>query len=170
MIKLVADIAKRYDIKLIKGKTVVWHSMYTATTCPGPYLLSKIDYIIEKANEINNPAPIVEPDVSKYVVQSGDTLSKIGARFGIDWKVLYEVNRAVIGTNANIIRVGQVLTIPEATPETKAPVYYVVKPGDNLSKIAAKYGTTWQKLYSDNRAVLGTNPSRIFSGQRLVIK
>lgn len=34
LIKLVADIAKRNNIKLIKGKTVVWHRMYVATTCP----------------------------------------------------------------------------------------------------------------------------------------
>lgn len=54
LIRLVADIAKRNNLVLEKGKTVVWHSMYVATTCPGPYLLSKIDYIIEEANKINN--------------------------------------------------------------------------------------------------------------------
>ena len=27
--------------------------MYTATTCPGPYLLSKMDYIVSEANKIN---------------------------------------------------------------------------------------------------------------------
>lgn len=55
LIKLVADIAKRNNLgTLIKGKNVTWHSMYTATTCPGPYLLSKMDYIIAEANKINN--------------------------------------------------------------------------------------------------------------------
>lgn len=35
LIKLVADIAKRNNLgKLVKGKNVVWHRMYTATTCP----------------------------------------------------------------------------------------------------------------------------------------
>ena len=54
LIELVADIAKRNNLgKLVKGKNVVWHRMYVATTCPGDYLLSKMDYIIEKANEIN---------------------------------------------------------------------------------------------------------------------
>lgn len=54
LIKLVADIAKRNNLgTLVKGKNVTWHSMYTATTCPGPYLLSKMDYIISKANKIN---------------------------------------------------------------------------------------------------------------------
>ena len=54
LIELVADIARRNNLgKLVKGKNVVWHRMYAATSCPGDYLLSKIDYIIEKANEIN---------------------------------------------------------------------------------------------------------------------
>ena len=55
LIQLVADIAKRNNLgKLIKGKNVVWHRMYAATTCPGNYLLNKMDYIVEKANKINN--------------------------------------------------------------------------------------------------------------------
>lgn len=54
LIRLVADIAKRNNITLVKGKTLVWHRMYTATTCPGEYLLSKMDYIIEEANKINS--------------------------------------------------------------------------------------------------------------------
>lgn len=58
LIKLVADIAKRNNLgTLVKGKNVVWHRMYTATTCPGDYLLSKMDHIIEKANKINNVKP-----------------------------------------------------------------------------------------------------------------
>ena len=35
LIKLVADIAKRNNLRtLIKGKNVTWHRMYCATTCP----------------------------------------------------------------------------------------------------------------------------------------
>lgn len=39
LIKLVADISKRYKIKLVKGKTVVWHRMYAKTTCPRQLLI-----------------------------------------------------------------------------------------------------------------------------------
>lgn len=54
LIKLVADIAKRNNLgTLVKGKNVTWHSMFTSTTCPGNYLLSKMDYIINEANKIN---------------------------------------------------------------------------------------------------------------------
>ncbi len=53
-IKLIADIAKRNKLgRLEKGKTLCWHSMFANTECPGKYLLNKMDYICEKANEIN---------------------------------------------------------------------------------------------------------------------
>jgi len=56
LIKLCADIAKRNGLgKLVKGQNLTWHCMYAATACPGPYLISMMDYIAEKANEINYP-------------------------------------------------------------------------------------------------------------------
>lgn len=60
LIKLVADIAKRNNLgTLVKGKNVTWHSMYANTSCPGNYLLSKMDYIIAEANKINSPSESV---------------------------------------------------------------------------------------------------------------
>ena len=56
---------------------------------------------------------------------------------------------------------------PVAPPVTKK-TYTVVK-GDNLSKIASKYGTTWQKLYEANKSVIGSNPNLIYPGQVLTI-
>jgi hypothetical protein len=57
-IKLVADIAKRNKLgKLVAGKNLTWHSMYAATACPGPYLKSKIKYIAQEANKLNEAKP-----------------------------------------------------------------------------------------------------------------
>lgn len=54
LIKLVADIAKRNNLgKLVKGENLTWHRMYANTACPGEYLLSKMDYIAEEANKLN---------------------------------------------------------------------------------------------------------------------
>ena len=54
LIRLCADIANRNGLgKLVKGTNLCWHSMYAATACPGPYLLSKMDYIAAEANKIN---------------------------------------------------------------------------------------------------------------------
>lgn len=48
-------------------------------------------------------------------------------------------------------------------------VTYVVKAGDNLSKIAKMYNTTWQKIYDKNKGVIGNNPNLIRPGQELLI-
>lgn len=53
---------------------------------------------------------------------------------------------------------------------TENTVTYTVKKGDNLSKIAQKYNTTWQKIYEDNKSVIGSNPHIIKEGQVLKIK
>lgn len=61
LIKLIADIARRYKFgTLVRGKNITWHSMYASTACPGPYLKSKIDYIISEANRINSKQPVQE--------------------------------------------------------------------------------------------------------------
>ena len=49
----------------------------------------------------------------------------------------------------------------------KNPVYYTVKSGDTLSKIAGRFGTTYQKIAQMNG--IG-NPNRIHVGQRLRVK
>lgn len=49
-------------------------------------------------------------------------------------------------------------------------IIYVVKTGDNLSVIAKKFNTTWQKIYEDNKEVIGNDPDIILPNQKLVIK
>jgi hypothetical protein len=46
---------------------------------------------------------------------------------------------------------------------------YTVREGDTLSAIAARHGTTWERLYAANRAVIGEDPDVITPGQRLRI-
>jgi nucleoid-associated protein YgaU len=47
-----------------------------------------------------------------YTVQPGDTLSAIGSKFGVPWRDIYSTNRATIGADPDLIKPGQVLTIP----------------------------------------------------------
>lgn len=49
-------------------------------------------------------------------------------------------------------------------------VYYIVKKGDNLSKIAKFYNTTWQHIYETNKEIIGNNPNLIKVGQKLLIE
>ncbi|MFJ4876815.1 peptidoglycan DD-metalloendopeptidase family protein [Streptomyces sp. NPDC088745] len=59
---------------------------------------------------------------------------------------------------------------PAAAPKTGTRTYSVVS-GDSLSKIATDQDVRggWQKVYGDNREVVGENPSLIFPGMKLTL-
>ncbi|MFC9594286.1 peptidoglycan DD-metalloendopeptidase family protein [Streptomyces sp. NPDC056944] len=65
--------------------------------------------------------------------------------------------------------VAQVKAAPATTKA--APRTYSVVHGDYLSKIAAEHHLAggWQKLYADNRQVVGENPSLILPGMKLTL-
>ena len=49
---------------------------------------------------------------------------------------------------------------------------YVVKKGDSLSKIAQKQlgnANKWPDIYNKNKKVIGSNPNKIYPGQRLTL-
>ncbi|ATL26670.1 transglycosylase family protein [Streptomyces formicae] len=48
-----------------------------------------------------------------------------------------------------------------------APGNYTVRQGDTLSRIAARHGTSWQRVYAVNKAVIGGDPDTIVPGQRI---
>lgn len=50
---------------------------------------------------------------------------------------------------------------------TNRAVYYTIRRGDTLSAIAARYGTTYQKLAAMNGIA---DPNRIYAGQRIRVK
>ena len=88
------------------------------------------------------------------MVQYGDTLRKIGDRFGFTVWELLSANPQI--WNPNLIYVGQVINLPYR------PVYYTVRYGDTLFKIAARFGTTVASLQSLNNI---WNPNWIYAGQ-----
>lgn len=50
---------------------------------------------------------------------------------------------------------------------------YTVKKGDSLTKIAKKItgsSANWKAIYNQNKSVIGSNPKKIYPGQKLVIK
>jgi len=51
--------------------------------------------------------------MEEYEVVSGDSLSKIGQRYGVSWKQIYEVNRDQI-KNPDLIQPGWKLKIPKS--------------------------------------------------------
>ena len=111
---------------------------------------------------MTRPGPATSP-ATRYVVQPGDTLSAIAARFGIQggWPPLYASNLKVIGWNPDVLRPGTVLVLP-GPPRTR----YTITAGDTLSAIAAGLGITggWPALYAANRQVIGSNPDALQPG------
>ena len=100
---------------------------------------------------------------STYTVVSGDTLSSIGSKLGVDWKSIANANGI---SSPYTIYPGQKLTIP-GKASSNSSVTYIVKSGDTLSEIAKKYNTTVNKIASDNGI---TNTNLIYVGQKLIIK
>jgi LysM repeat protein len=135
-----------------------------------------IDAIV-RANGLANPNQIragqvliipgvPQPDhgPTMYVVQPGDNLYRISLKFGVPIEAIVAVNRIV---NPWYIRAGQVLLIPgDASEVPPGHQQYVVKPGDTVWSIAARFRVTpWAIIKLNNLP----NPNLIFVGQVLAI-
>lgn len=127
------------------------------------------------------PAPPPEPepvDDTAYTVQENDTVSSIALRHGVTIRALVEANDlADDGANQHVIYAGQRLIVPEKVNEGGSPGEelaplieesnldtYIVRPGDALSRIAARFGRTTAELAALNGIA---NPSSIYAGQVL---
>jgi LysM repeat protein len=96
----------------------------------------------------------------EYVVETGDTLWGLALRFGTTVEAIRTRNRLA----SDIIYKGTKLIIPGAQGGEK--VTHVVQPGENLFRIALKYGTTVEAIAAANNII---NPSFVYVGQELVI-
>jgi LysM repeat protein len=112
--------------------------------------------------------PALASDTVVHVVQPGENLYRISLRYGTTVQTIAAANGL---TNTSRIYVGQRLTIPSGSGSASpAPSSsggtHVVQPGENLYRIALRYGTSVQEIAAANGIV---NTSRIYVGQKLVI-
>lgn len=105
-----------------------------------------------------------------HIVVSGETLSELGARYGVSWQQIAQINGL---RNANLIFPGQRLTIRRGTTVSSSGNsgsasgrVVIVRSGDTLSSIAARYNTSWKYLAAKNGL---RNANLIYPGQRIVI-
>ena len=70
-----------------------------------------------------------------YEVKLGESLSKIGSQFGLDWREIFDVNKEIIGPNPDIIQPGQLLTIPEKKPAEEANEQDVIDEDDGAESL-----------------------------------
>lgn len=61
------------------------------------------------------------------------------------------------------------VAVTYSTDTVQSSPVYIVKPGDSLSSIAARYNLQWQALWCENEKVIGSNPNVIYAGEKLVI-
>jgi LysM repeat protein len=103
-----------------------------------------------------------------HVVQRGETLSSIARYYGTTAWAVANANGL---SNINYIWVGQRLTIPGGGSSGGGSTgggggYHVVQRGENLYRIALRYGTTVSAFVQANGL---SNPNHIWVGQRLRI-
>ncbi len=104
----------------------------------------------------------------QYTIRRGDTLSELAVRFRTSVPAIVKANRDLID-RPDRIQVGWVLTIPSSKPIAKRrPVRYTVRPGDTLSGIARRFGTTIQQLMRWNKQI--TNANVIRAGWQLRVR
>ena len=118
------------------------------------------------------PEPVIVSGATTYVVQPGDNLFRIALRHNLSTQALAQANNI---TNPSIISVGQTLTIPASDgsgPVQPPPLpagcanIYVVRPGDNLFRIALRHNYSQYYLAQYNNI---PNPSVVTVGQQICI-
>lgn len=111
------------------------------------------------------PKPSVT--TSCVLVRYGDSLAAIALRYGgswTEWTGYRSGNPSMIYPGERVCRT--TTAVAQAQPAT-AQTRYVVRSGDNLSTIAARYGTSWQQLQAWNGIA---NANLIFPGQSLRVR
>lgn len=98
-----------------------------------------------------------------YIVQSGDTLSKIAGEFDTTVEILASINNI---SNVNLIFTGELLYVPTSNANDLSHTLYVVKRGDTLWGISRRFGVSISKIVILNRI---SNPNLIFPGNVLRI-
>lgn len=119
------------------------------------------------------PPPVVP--ASEHVVAAGDSFYSIGKQYDVSMKAIADANPGVEPTR---LKIGQRLNIPAPpAPTVSSPAMapasadvsggqiHVVKSGENLTKIASKYGVTVKALRSANNLTT----DRILVGDKLKI-
>ncbi len=111
-------------------------------------------------------APVHAEGSVIHVVGWGETLFSIARRYGTSVDAICAANG--IGDPTRIY-IGQRLVIPTSNAPTAPPTAgatHVVQPGENLFRIALRYGTTVTALAELNRIY---NPGHVAAGQTLII-
>jgi LysM repeat protein len=142
---------------------------YQEPPVPAPTFDTNIPPVVDTNLPVEPPPPAVPvvtepvspppPATTEYIVTKGDSFYSIGKKLGLSMKAIADANP---GVDSARLKIGQKLSIPAApapapggaaaptAADTGGQQTYVVQSGDNLTKIARKFGTTVNALRSAN--------------------
>ncbi|MGI6518773.1 MAG: LysM peptidoglycan-binding domain-containing protein [Bacillota bacterium] len=106
------------------------------------------------------------PKGTIHVIRAGETLSTIATRHNIALSELLRANPGL--TEKSILRVGQRICVPMATPPCKGGRLVPVSPGDTLASIGKRYGVTVKQLIDANPQII--NPDNLVVGQNICVR
>lgn len=108
-------------------------------------------------------APTMAPTIEQIIhtVQPGETLLGIATRYNVNVQTILNANAL---TMDSVVQPGQTLVVP-LVPDEKG-TWHEVGPGENLTTIAADYGTTPEEIQQANGL---SDVNAIYVGQRLYI-
>ena len=118
------------------------------------------DYWSSGLPEEHKPAPVLDSGVEYrkhfYTILQGDNLFRISQKFSVPLDSLLALNHL---HESDVVHVGDSLMLPpvpdtgtkhEVQPSSSNVVYYKVKDGDTVFRIATAFGISIEQLYKDN--------------------
>jgi murein DD-endopeptidase MepM/ murein hydrolase activator NlpD len=98
---------------------------------------------------------------SAHIVQAGETLTAIAARYGMSPRSLALSNRIV---NPHLLHAGQVLQLPD--PLERLGLLHAMQPGETLLQVAVRHGVPYWELVDTNGI---TSPGLVPAGRWVLI-
>jgi LysM repeat protein len=148
--------------------------LYVAWFTLGAVMLAVIVVIVAVATLHTPQTSRPEPRQPYYRARPGDSLSRIAARTGVPVEQLEQLNPqvdplALLPGQRVRLRASAPLHPRQARARRRGPLppYYVIKPGDTLSRVAEKTGVPLYTLMSLNPKL---HPDSIFPGHRIKLR
>jgi surface antigen len=140
----VGQAAVAADMASVSQLMITSEATKTATAKTSQVALLTSDDTSLAKRQVVQTAGNATRDISSYIVQAGDTISGIAAKFNITSATLTSANNL---SSADSIKPGESLTILPVTG-----LLYTVQSGDNADTLASKYSANAAQITSFNNA------------------